>query len=109
MIDDKSRTSDISPAVRFFVFTEKPDPDRLIRIGKIGDGHQLHQLDDRPRNSPAALADWLYIQMLQRKATDRERAAATRILTAGGSTIQASGLEDLLWALSMTPEFQYIH
>ena len=29
MIDDKSRTSDISPAVRFFVFNEKPDPDRL--------------------------------------------------------------------------------
>ena len=31
-IDERSRKSDIGPAVRFFVFTEKPNPDRLIRL-----------------------------------------------------------------------------
>lgn len=109
MIDDKARTSDISPAVRFFVFTEKPDPDRLIRIGKSGDGHQLPQLADRPGQSPAALAQTLYRRMLQRTPTKAETLIAETTLTAGTATIQPTGLEDLLWALAVSPEFQYIH
>ena len=109
MIDDKCRTSDISPAVRFFIFKEKPDPDRLIRIGNFGDGLQLHQLADRPRNSPATLAQTLYRQLLQRAATPKETTIAARILTVGTSTTQPNGLEDLLWALLLTPEFQFIH
>ena len=31
-IDDRSRPSDIGGAVRFFIFTAEPDPDRLVKI-----------------------------------------------------------------------------
>jgi len=108
-IDDKSRASDISPAVRFFVFQEKPDPDRLIRIAKPSAGQQTLQSDDAARKSPTTLAQSLYLQLLQREATPKETAVAARILSAGTSTTQPAGLEDLLWSLLLTPEFQFIH
>ncbi len=104
MIDDKSRASDISPAVRFFVFPALPDPDRMIRVR----GEPFQPQPARPA-APAALADSLYRHMLQRSATLRERTIAARILTNGGSTVQATGLEDLLWSLALSPEFQFIH
>jgi hypothetical protein len=103
VIDEKSRKqSDISPALRFFVFTEKPDPDELIRIQ-----------GDPPTPAPPrfwtidALADRLYLQLLSRRPTDAERDLA--VTTIGRKKPAPGGVEDLLWALLMSPEFQYIH
>ena len=31
-MDESSLRSDVSPRVRFFVFTEKPDPRRLVKV-----------------------------------------------------------------------------
>ncbi|MDX2151132.1 MAG: DUF1553 domain-containing protein [Bryobacteraceae bacterium] len=92
-IDEASRKSDISPAVRFFVFTEKPDPERLVRLEPPPSGHGV----------PADLTGHLYRHLLSRPPTTEERRLADPL------TKSAAGLEDLLWALLMSPEFQYIH
>jgi hypothetical protein len=101
-IDDRCRQTDIMPAVRFFVFTEKPDPDQLIRI-------QGEPPSAPPRKSwtAAELADRLYAHLLARRPSAPERKTAVAVL--GGAKVTADGAEDLLWALLMSPEFQYIH
>lgn len=102
VIDEQSRQSDISPAVRFFVFTEKPDPEQLIRV------------EGTPPSTPPRknwksqeLADRLHAQLFSRKPTETERKLAVEMM--GGEKPSADGVEDLLWAMLMSPEFQYIH
>jgi hypothetical protein len=100
-VDDRSRASDIGPAVRFFVFTRQPDAEQRIRI--------QGEPPSRPPKTdwtPAELTERLYLQMLGRAPHRAERKLAAAML---GSPVAASGLEDLLWALLMSPEFQYIH
>jgi hypothetical protein len=95
VIDERSRASDISPAVRFFVFGEEPNPERLVRVS------------NEPPAPPPQTDDpvnWLYRHLLSRQPTAAEREAAK---SAGPESPQ--GLEDLLWALVMSPEFQFIH
>ncbi|MDW8354191.1 MAG: PSD1 and planctomycete cytochrome C domain-containing protein [Bryobacterales bacterium] len=101
-IDDGSIRSDISPAVRFFVFTEKPDPEQLVKVsGEPPAGP--------PRNTwtSAELTERLYLHLLARTPTGGERALAVKML--GGPKPTATGVEDLLWALLMSPEFQFLH
>jgi hypothetical protein len=101
-IDDDCARSDISPAVRFFVFTEKPDPEHLVRVrGEPPAGP--------PRKvwTAGELAERLYLHLLARKPSAREQAVAVRML--GGSRPTVAGVEDLLWALLMSPEFQFLH
>ena len=101
IIDEKSRQSDINPAVRFFVFTERPDPDHLIRV-------QGNPPVETPRKTwtSSELTDRLYTYLFARTPTTAERRTAQEIL--GGAKPTSSGLEDLLWAMMMSPEFQYI-
>lgn len=102
VIDEGSRKqADISPALRFFVFTEKPDPDELIRI-------QGEPPSEVPRKTwtSAELADRLYTHLLSRLPTGAERDLAVQAL--GPEKPSVDGVEDLLWALLMSPEFQYI-
>lgn len=102
VIDERSRQqSDISPALRFFVFTEKPDADELIRI----QGEPPSTVPHKTWTSDA-LADRLYTHLLSRRPTDAERDLAVQAL--GREKPSADGVEDLLWALMMSPEFQYI-
>jgi hypothetical protein len=101
-IDEKSRQSDINPAVRFFVFTEKPDPDHLIRV-------QGTPPIEPPRRkwSAGELTERLYRHLFARTPTESERRTAMEVI--GGAQLTDSGVEDLLWAMLMSPEFQYIH
>jgi hypothetical protein len=101
-IDERSKKSDIGPAVRFFVFTEKPNPDQLIRV----EGKPVYQPPQKHWTS-AELTERLYRHLLARTPTPAERSTAAQLL--GGAAPTASGVEDLLWALLMSPEFQYIH
>lgn len=102
LIDERSKQSDISPAVRFFVFTEEPHPEQRIRIE-----------GEPPSPRPAvdwtseALTDYLYQHLVARKPTREERAIAIEML--GQSKPGQAGVEDLLWALLVSPEFQFIH
>lgn len=101
VVDERSRPSEIAPAVRFFVFTEKPDLERLVRI----EGEPPIQPPSHDWTAEA-LADYLYQYLLSRAPTDEERAIAIGML--GSPKPTNEGTEDLLWALLMSPEFQFI-
>ncbi|HTB14633.1 MAG TPA: DUF1549 domain-containing protein [Bryobacteraceae bacterium] len=101
-IDDGARTSDINPNVRFFVFTEKPDLERLLRVS----GDPPTALP-KPTRDPKVLIDQLFWEALSRKPNPREAAVATKLLVKDGNVTQG-GLEDLIWSLIMHPEFQYV-
>ena len=88
--------------MRFFVFTEKPNPDQLIRV----EGKPIYQPPQKHWTS-AELTERLYKHLLARTPTPDERSTAAQLL--GGTSPSAAGVEDLLWALLMSPEFQYIH
>jgi hypothetical protein len=49
---------------------------------------------------------WLYVQALSRYPTAAEQAIAEEIL--GDEKLTARGIEDLLWAVVMLPEFQWV-
>ena len=101
-VDDASRTSDVNPNVRFFVFTEKPDLERLLRVS--GDAPTALPA---PSRDPKVLIDRLFWEALSRRANPREVAVATKLLIKDGKVTQG-GLEDLIWSLIMHPEFQYV-
>ena len=96
-IDDNARGSDINPNVRFFVFTEKPDRDRLLRISGEPPAPIPPVIKDQ-----TALIDRLFWAALSRGPNPQETAVAKEFLGKQG------GLEDLLWSLVMHPEFQYV-
>jgi hypothetical protein len=101
-IDDGALTSDINPHVRFFVFTEKPDLERLLRVS--GDAPTALPT---PSRDPKVLIDRLFWEALSRRPNPREIAVATKLLVKDGKVTEG-GLEDLIWSLIMHPEFQYV-
>jgi len=101
-IDDSARSSDINPNVRFFVFAEKPDLDRLLRVS--GDPPTALPV---PSRGPNELVDRLFWETLSRRPNPREAAVAMKLLAKDGKVTQG-GLEDLIWSLIMHPEFQYV-
>lgn len=56
--------------------------------------------------SPVALADDVYRKALGRSPTASERKLAVEML---GEPLRKEGVEDLLWAVTMLPEFQLIY
>ena len=56
--------------------------------------------------SPRALIDGLYLASLGRRPTKAELSVTTEMI---GKPVQKSGVEDLLWAITMLPEFQLIY
>jgi hypothetical protein len=60
---------------------------------------------ERHSASADELIDWLYVYALSRKPTLGERAVAREL---AGSPPTSQGVEDLLWAVVMLPEFQLI-
>ena len=58
-------------------------------------------------SSPAAIIDRLYRQSLGRSPTTAERASAQALFS--DKLAAKEGVEDLLWALTMLPEFQLIY
>jgi hypothetical protein len=101
-IEDGARSSDINPNVRFFVFTEKPDMDRLLRVS----GEPPAPLP-RPTRDAQVLIGRLFWEALSREPSPREVAVAVRLLVKSGK-VSEGGLEDLVWSLIMHPEFQYV-
>jgi hypothetical protein len=91
LVDDRSKQSDINPRVRFFVFDQPPDPEQLVRAPFAGQGAAL----SLPR---------LYRHVYGRDPNPAELRIAREFLAEG-----AEGLEDLLWSLFLSPEFQYLH
>jgi len=101
-IDDGARTSDINPNVRFFVFTRKPDLERLLRVS----GDPPTALP-KPSRDAKVLIDRLFWEALSRPPSPREVTVAMKLLERDGK-VTPGGLEDLIWSLIMHPEFQYV-
>jgi hypothetical protein len=86
--------------VRFFVFSEEPDPDQLVRVNA-----------ETPFPTPAfphntdGLITLLYRSALSRDPDPGELRAARRFLSPQPTR---DGLQDLLWSVFMSPEFQFV-
>jgi hypothetical protein len=100
-LDEASTTSDINGTVRFFAFGEKPDMTRLLPAGgpRPVETVALTGLDQQE------MVNQLYRFAFARKPDLRELAVAREIL---GNKATPESMEDLLWALVMSPEFQYL-
>ena len=96
-VDEVSLRPETTGKVRFFVFAEEPDTKRLLRVA---DGAPAPQ---PPRLTGNALITRLFRHALARDPVPAERRKATELLAQG-----AAGLEDLLWTLFLSPEFQLI-
>jgi len=96
--DERSQIYHIAAKVRFFVFTEAPDRSRLVRVeGKP-------PVPPPVQMSRTMLVDRLYRHALSRDPAAAERSVANEFLKEPG----AEGIEDLLWAVLVSPEFQLI-
>jgi len=103
-VDERSLRSDVSPRVRFFVFTEKPDPRRLVKVT----GSEPVPFETRKFTVDELIGE-VYLRLLSRNPSSQERAIARDFLKGSrGKKLSSDGLEDLLWALCLSPEFQFI-
>ena len=105
-IEKKCMQDDISPATRFFVFDRQPDMEHLVEVASA-----------MPTPAPKGpftkdqLVNRIFVQALGRTPTPAERKLALAALEDPNKpdSPSASGLADLLWSVSMLPEFQMIH
>jgi Protein of unknown function (DUF1549)/Protein of unknown function (DUF1553)/Planctomycete cytochrome C len=99
-LDERCIKDDIQPNVRFFVFKDEPNPERLVAVAP-----------ETPVPPPPAfttagdLVDRIFWYALGRAPNARERRAAENAL---GSKPSVGAVADLLWAIFMLPEFQMI-
>lgn len=101
-VDDNARSSDINPNVRFFVFTEKPDLERLLRVSG-----EPPIANPEPSRDPKVLIDELFWEALSRQPNPREAEIAMKLLARDGKLTEG-GLADFIWSLILHPEFQYV-
>ena len=105
-VDQKCLINEIGPRVRFFVFAEKPDHEQLVRVNPE---HPVALHYDR--YTPDSLITRLYLHAFAREPEPAERRVALQFLksTEDARRISSESLEDLLWAVFQSPEFEFIH
>jgi hypothetical protein len=90
-------TSDLNPRIRFFVFDREPTMDRLTEVAPAT------PLPVVTVKSAREAVDRVFWYALSRAPSEAEREAAEK------SAGTPEGLADLLWAVLMKPEFQYVY
>jgi hypothetical protein len=95
--------STLNPQIRFFVFDAQPNMERLIPPAP-----ETPLPRTAPVTTPAQAIDRVFWHALGRAPTIEERRAAQAAL-GSGTRPSAQGLADLLWAVTMKPEFQFIY
>ena len=105
-VDDSGNRDDVEAAARFFIFTEQPDRDELVRV--MG---QPPVAPPKAARGADGLIERLFWEALAREPNAQEREIAREFLEpqGGNAAISESGLEDLLWSLLMHPELQYVY
>lgn len=98
-LDESSLRYEVGGKARFFVFTKQPDPKQMIRVS----GPTPVEWK-QPDHDPAQLVTTIYRHALSRDPTLLERTEGVQMLKEFG----ADGLEDLLWIVFLSPEFQFI-
>jgi hypothetical protein len=97
------------------VVTTRPDMLTTLQALDLANGQPLYDMLNRgavnllmvhKNPSPDSLIDGLYIEALSRHPDPNEWNTARQIL---GKSVTTESLEDLLWAVFMLPEFQFIH
>lgn len=105
-VENKVITNDINPQIRFFIFREEPNMERLTPVGAstpLPPGPLL-----RSAKEIVARVFWY---ALGREASIEERRLAEAALRdpSRAGRLSSDGLAGLLWAVFMKPEFQLIH
>ncbi|HXB70542.1 MAG TPA: PSD1 and planctomycete cytochrome C domain-containing protein [Candidatus Acidoferrales bacterium] len=110
-IENLEITSDLNPRLRFFVFTQEPNMERLTPVAPetpVPPGPTL--------KTASAAIDRVFWYALGRAASPAERDAAVKALddpalpaSPTQGRLSPEGLADLLWAIMMKPEFQLIY
>jgi hypothetical protein len=99
-MDERVNDSEISAAIRAFVFDEPANDRKLVAV--TGD-------TPLPRPTPvqgtAKIVNQLYRHALGRAPSAEESRIAFNLL---GAKPNRQGLEDLMWVLFMSPEFQFV-
>ncbi len=96
-VDEASLRSETNARMRFFVFTREPRAGTLARVAASTPAPPPPVLEGD------ALASRLFRYVLARDPVPEERRKALELMQQG-----AAGLEDLLWILFLSPEFQLI-
>ena len=104
-VDENTKISEINPRVRFFIFGEEPDLERLVT--PRGPSPISYVPSPLPEEPEAAVGR-LYLHALGRAPEPDERLMALKLLGAETGVIPIEGLADLLWSLVLLPEFQVI-
>ncbi|MDE3167042.1 MAG: hypothetical protein KGN36_14650, partial [Acidobacteriota bacterium] len=100
-IENREITSELNPRLRFFIFLQQPNLERLTPVAPetpVAPGPQI-------RSSSQAV-DRVFLYALGRAPSPAERAACLAAL--GPARPSPEALADLLWAVMMKPEFQLI-
>ncbi len=100
-VENSSLRSDIIPRIRFFVFQQEPNMERLVPVSSVTPVPVPPLL-----HSSAELVDRVFWHALGRAPSPAERRVA---LAALGKQASAAGLADLLWAVMMSPEYQLVY
>ena len=99
-MDERVNDSEISAAIRAFVFDEAPNERKLVAV--TGD-------TPLPRPTPvqgaAKMVNQLYLHAVGRAPSPEEARIGVSLL---GPRPTRQGLEDLLWAVFLSPEFQFV-
>jgi len=105
-IENFDAGSDINPSLSFFVFDTEPNMERLTEVLP-----ETPVPCEKVEKSPAKLVDRLFWYAFDRAPTVQEKRIALAALTEDNKQKRTSpdGLADLLWAMLMKPEFQFIY
>jgi hypothetical protein len=98
-MDEDSLRPEVNGKVRFFVFSERPQHDSLVRV--VGEPPIPFPV---PQRDSMALVNGLYHHALSREPTALELMQGREII----ENESVDGLEDLLWIIFLSPEFQLI-
>jgi hypothetical protein len=98
-LDESSLRYEIGGKARFFVFSEQPDPKHMVRV--IG---PIPVPREDTESNPEAVVTRIYQHALSRNPSALERKEGSEMIKESG----ADGLEDLLWIVCLSPEFQFI-
>jgi len=102
--DASTVVSDIGPKVRFFVFKGDARPESKSLPGVVGGPPVESAQPVASKNRADTLVTSLFRRAYSREPAAKEREIALRML---GNPVSSAGLEDLLWTLVLSPEFQY--
>jgi hypothetical protein len=106
VLENREITSDINPHIRFFVFRDEPDMERLTAVAP---GTPLPA--GPPLKTASEVAGRVFWYALGRAPTPEERTVSESALADPDrpGKVSAEGLADLLWAVLTKPEFQLIY